>query len=591
MTPQEFIIAIAPYCVKYAQKYGFKVASPAIAQACLESAYGTSEKAKHHNYFGLKYRPNRLTVNNGTFIDGSYEQETNGSYYAITDQWYNFDTMEQGVEGYFQFINISNYAKVKTAGTPLEYLQSIKDAGYATSNNYVSNVYKVIDNWNLTKYDDFSSNKTKGEINMGNSSLIDCTIKSPNHSGQRTHSVDRITPHCVVGQLTAEGIGNCFPAGREASCNYGIGRDGRVCLVVDEDNRSWCSSSNANDQRAITIECASDATAPYAFNDAVYDKLVELCVDICKRYGKTKLLWIDDKTRALAYQPAANEMLLTVHRWFAAKACPGDWMMARMGDLASKVTAQLGSPAPAPVTPATTNNTLPGVPFTVDVIVPDLNIRTGADGDVTGKVTGIGRFTITEVSSDNEWGHLKSGAGWIYLANASYVRIGNSTAPVATPVTAPAANTEDATSDSFNHPEVPFIVDVIVPDLNIRKTPDGDLTGKVTGLGRFTITEVSEDWGRLKSGAGWIYLGNPSYVKMGNSVAGISVTTQIANKNAFLVQVTADALNVRQKPTAVSRKTGVITDKGVYTIVEIQNGWGRLKSGLGWINLGYTKKL
>jgi len=588
MTPQEFIIAIAPYCVKYAQKYGFKVASPAIAQACLESAYGTSEKAKHHNYFGLKYRPNRLTVNNGTFIDGSYEQEIDGSYYAITDQWYNFDTMEQGVAGYYEFLNITNYAKVKTAETPLEYLQSIKDAGYATSNDYVSNVYKVIDNWNLTKYDDFSSNKTKGEVNMGNSSLIDCTIKSPNHSGQRTHSVDRITPHCVVGQLTAEGIGNCFPAGREASCNYGIGRDGRVCLVVDEDNRSWCSSSNANDQRAITIECASDATAPYAFNDAVYDKLVKLCVDICKRYGKTKLLWIDDKTRALAYQPAANEMLLTVHRWFAAKACPGDWMMARMGDLASKVTAQLGSPAPAPVTPATTtNSTLPGVPFTVDVIVPDLNIRTGADGDVTGNVTGIGRFTITEVSSDNEWGRLKSGAGWIYLANASYVKIGSSTAPAA----APAVATENTASNSFSHPEVPFIVDVIVPDLNIRKTPDGDLTGKVTGLGRFTITEVSEDWGRLKSGAGWIYLGNPSYVKMGNSVAGISVTTQIANKNAFLVQVTADALNVRQKPTAVSRKTGAITDKGVYTIVEIQNGWGRLKSGLGWINLGYTKKL
>jgi len=113
MTPQEFIIAIAPYCVKYAQKYGFKVASPAIAQACLESAYGTSEKAKHHNYFGLKYRPNRLTVNNGTFIDGSYEQEIDGSYYAITDQWYNFDTMEQGVAGYYEFLNITNYAKLR----------------------------------------------------------------------------------------------------------------------------------------------------------------------------------------------------------------------------------------------------------------------------------------------------------------------------------------------------------------------------------------------------------------------------------------------------------------------------------------------
>ena len=97
---------------------------------------------------------------------------------------------------------------------------------------------------------------------MSNSSLVNCVVKSPNHSGARTHSIDRITPHCVVGQLSAEGIGSCFPAGRGASCNYGIGKDGRVVLVGDECNRSWCSSSNPNDQRAVTIECASDMSEP-----------------------------------------------------------------------------------------------------------------------------------------------------------------------------------------------------------------------------------------------------------------------------------------------------------------------------------------
>lgn len=90
---------------------------------------------------------------------------------------------------------------------------------------------------------------------MSNSSLVNCTVKSPNHSGKRTHKIDRITPHCVVGQLSAESIGGCFTStSRQASCNYGIGKDGRVCLIVDEANRSWCSSSSANDQRAITIE-------------------------------------------------------------------------------------------------------------------------------------------------------------------------------------------------------------------------------------------------------------------------------------------------------------------------------------------------
>ena len=147
---------------------------------------------------------------------------------------------------------------------------------------------------------------------MSNSSLISYTKLSPNHSGQRTHSVDRITPHCVVGQLSCETICDCFPAGRGASCNYGIGKDGRIALCVDEDNRSWCSSSNANDQRAITIECASDKTEPYAMTDAVYASLIDLCTDICKRYGKTKLLWFADKEKTLAYNPAADEMIITV---------------------------------------------------------------------------------------------------------------------------------------------------------------------------------------------------------------------------------------------------------------------------------------
>lgn len=85
-------------------------------------------------------------------------------------------------------------------------------------------------------------------------------------TGQRTHSIDRITPHCVVGQCTAEGLGDWFAkSSTKASSNYGIDKDGRVGLYVEEKNRSWCSSSNANDQRAITIECASDTSEPYAF--------------------------------------------------------------------------------------------------------------------------------------------------------------------------------------------------------------------------------------------------------------------------------------------------------------------------------------
>ena len=176
-----------------------------------------------------------------------------------------------------------------------------------------------------------------------NSSMVVYKKLSPNHSGLRTHGIDRITPHCVVGQCTAEGLGDWFvKSSTQASSNYGIDRDGRVGMYVEEKNRSWCSSSNVNDQRAVTIECASDTTEPYAFRDVVYKKLIELCIDICKRNGKNKLIWFGDKDKTLNYSPKSGEMILTVHRWFANKSCPGNWMYARMGDLAEKVTAALG---------------------------------------------------------------------------------------------------------------------------------------------------------------------------------------------------------------------------------------------------------
>lgn len=183
---------------------------------------------------------------------------------------------------------------------------------------------------------------------MSNSSLVSVTVKSPNNSGARTMKIDRITPHCVVGQMGAASLGNWFAKKTtQASSNYGIGYDGKVGLYVDESCRSWCSSSAANDQRAVTIECASATKAPYEMYDAVYKSLIKLCTDICKRNGKTKLLWFGDKTKTLAYTPKADEMILTVHRWFANKSCPGDWLYSRLTDLAMKVTTQLAVDAAA----------------------------------------------------------------------------------------------------------------------------------------------------------------------------------------------------------------------------------------------------
>lgn len=259
-----------------------------------------------------------------------------------------------------------------------------------------------------------------------NSSMVVYTKLSPNHSGQRTHSIDRITPHCVVGQCSVETLGSIFaPTSKQASCNYGIGADGRVGMYVEEKNRSWCSSSNANDQRAVTIECASDTSEPYAFKDVVYQTLIKLCVDICKRNGKKKLLWLGDKDKTLSYSPKSDEMVLTVHRWFANKSCPGNWMYARMGDLAKKVTAQLGGSSGGTSTGGSSGGSYKTGLYKVNV--SELNIRKGPGTDyaTTGKFTGVGTFTIVEVKSgkgsDAGWGRLKSGAGWVSLDYAKRV--------------------------------------------------------------------------------------------------------------------------------------------------------------------------
>ena len=175
-----------------------------------------------------------------------------------------------------------------------------------------------------------------------NSPLVVYTRISPNQSGTRTHAIDRITPHCVVGQCTAEALGALFAEpSRQASSNYGVDKDGRVGMYVPESNRAWTSCSVENDQRAVTIEVASDTTKPWAFREVAYNRLVELCVDICQRNGKTKLLWLGDKDNSLAYKPAPNEMVLTAHRFFYNTQCPGDWMYSRMGQLAEQVTAAL----------------------------------------------------------------------------------------------------------------------------------------------------------------------------------------------------------------------------------------------------------
>ena len=174
---------------------------------------------------------------------------------------------------------------------------------------------------------------------MSNSALVSYKKISPHRTVNRNHKIDTITIHCTAGICSVESLGTLFSGSRDVSSNYGIGNDGRIGMYVEEKDRSWCSSSPSNDHRAITIECSSDKDAPHKINDKVYQSLIKLLVDVCKRNGIKALLWKGDKS--LIGQ--VDKQNMTVHRWFANKACPGDYIYSRLGQIAKEVNAQLGT--------------------------------------------------------------------------------------------------------------------------------------------------------------------------------------------------------------------------------------------------------
>ena len=179
-------------------------------------------------------------------------------------------------------------------------------------------------------------------MGFSNSSLVSYTNLTKNKTTNRNQNITRITPHCFVGQVSAKrGCDYFAETDRQASCNYVIGYDGQIGLSVEEKDRSWCSSSSANDNRAITFEIASDTVHPYKITDDALNACIELCIDICKRYNKTKLVWIENQAQALAYSVKSDELLITVHRWFANKACPGDYIMGKIPFIVETVNKTL----------------------------------------------------------------------------------------------------------------------------------------------------------------------------------------------------------------------------------------------------------
>ena len=298
-----------------------------------------------------------------------------------------------------------------------------------------------------------------------NSKLVNYTRISPNRSVNRNHKIDTISIHCVVGQCSVETLGSIFAStSKEASSNYGIGYDGRIGLYVEEKDRSWCTSSSSNDNRAITIEVASDTYHPYRVKDVAYKSLIKLLVDICKRNGIKKLVWSTNKSERMNHLNGCN---MTVHRDYANKSCPGDYLYNLHGQIAKEVNAQLGS---------------------------------GTSSTTTKKTLYRVRKTWKDVKSQKGAFYDLSNAKKCAEQNKGYSVFDESGKAV---YTSKATNTTNS-----------FKVQISISDLNIRKGPGTNYaaTGKFTGKGVFTIVETKQGtgsvkgWGKLKSGAGWIAL-------------------------------------------------------------------------------------
>lgn len=283
------------------------------------------------------------------------------------------------------------------------------------------------------KYFDKYAKKGSGStMGFSNSSLATVRMISPNRTPNRNHVIDTITIHCFVGQVNAKRGCEVFqPSSKQASCNYVVGYDGSIGLCVEEKDRSWCTggyktvngvktpirvngiSGASNDYQAVTIEVASDSKHPYAITDKAMAALIELCADICRRNGIKKLLWSGDKN--LVGNPAKQN--LTVHRWFANKACPGDYIYQRLGDIAAKVNAKLGATGAAPVQPSAP---VSSVPYKVRITATDLRIRKGPGTNTAIVQNAItpGVYTIVSEATGpgaTLWGKLKSGKGWVSL--------------------------------------------------------------------------------------------------------------------------------------------------------------------------------
>lgn len=430
---KDFMERIAAAVIKIAPEFGIMIFSPIIAQAILESGWGKSNKAKHNNFFGLKYREGRVTCHSGTFVDGSSEQNADGSYIAITDQWYEFATLEDGVRGYFQFINISRYSNLKGVTDWEEYIRLIREDGYATSLSYIQNLTNVVKNNNLTKFD------KQEEKTMSNFKVhIDPGHYGSNYNHSTTNkkytesNMTWTLSHYLKSELEALGITVTLSrTNKDADPGlYDRGYGAKGCNLFLSMHSNACGNESVD---YPVVYRGYDKTEADAFGL----KLANLIHDLmgCKQNGRTATRK-GNNGEYYGVLRGARAAGLTyyyiIEHGFHTNSANTEWLLNdnNLKTLAKKEAELIASyfnvknntktekkeETKKDSTTSHSNNSTTSTHTTglYRVTVADLNIRKGpgTNYDVVGCIKDKGTYTITEIKNGS-WGKLKSGDGWI----------------------------------------------------------------------------------------------------------------------------------------------------------------------------------
>jgi N-acetyl-anhydromuramyl-L-alanine amidase AmpD len=510
---KKFADEIAKYVKELGPKYGIAVVSPIVAQAVLESGWGTSNKAKFNNFFGLKYRENRLTCHSGTFVDGSSEQNPDGTYVSITDQWYKFASVKDGVEGYLQFINTSRYSNLKGVTDWKEYIKLIREDGYATSLSYVQNLTNVIKNNDLTIYD--IEEKEENKMNIISSIMTNNPCyksgKKITVKGLMIHSVGCPQPSAQVF------IKNWNRSDYNRACVHAFidANTGNIYQTLPWNHRGWHGGGSSNNTHIG----------------------VEMCEPDCIKYTGGSSFTCSDKEKAIEMVKKTYNSAVSLFAYLCE-----EYNLNPLTDICSHKEGHKKGIASNHGDPEHLWSQL-GTGYTMD----------GFRKDVQNKMGKVQKEEVKEEQKEEKpaettkyyrvrksWNDTKSQLGaYTNLENAKkackdgycvFDWNGNQVWPEP-------KKEEPKKETNVVNTYLPGMYRVTCDSLNIRKGPgiNHAVVGCIKDKGTYTIVEVKNtSWGKLKSGSGWINI-HKNYCTKVNSTSSTTtskpvVTAKKSNK-------------------------------------------------------------